>query len=83
MFVFLIWGVDKAITYSRQRQPAFRTVEVSTPRMIAPIPDWCASKHWDHHRIKCLAGGIARAQSVHSPLFIGSCHCWCDTDITD
>lgn len=39
LFVFLIWGVDKAITNSRQRQPAYQSLEVATPEALTSVPD--------------------------------------------
>ena len=38
-FVFLIWAVDKAITNSRQRQPAYQSLEVATPEALTSVPD--------------------------------------------
>ena len=40
LFIFLIWGVDKAITYSRQRQPAFHNVPFAVATPVGQIPDW-------------------------------------------
>lgn len=42
LFIFLIWAVDKAVTRSRQRQPAFSTVPTAQPRAVGAIPD-CSS----------------------------------------
>lgn len=42
LFTALIWGVDRAVSASRQRQPAFSRVDVSVAQLVGPVPD-CAS----------------------------------------
>ncbi len=39
LFVFVIWAVDKAITYSRERMPAFSQVHSPFATAVASIPD--------------------------------------------
>lgn len=39
LFVFVIWAVDKAITYSRERMPAFSQVHSPSATAVASIPD--------------------------------------------
>ena len=39
LFVFVIWAVDKAITYSRERMPAFSQVRSPSATAVASIPD--------------------------------------------
>ena len=39
LFVFVIWAVDKAITYSRERMPAFSQVHSPSANAVASIPD--------------------------------------------
>jgi hypothetical protein len=39
LFVFVIWAVDKAITYSRERMPAFSQVHSPSATAVASIPE--------------------------------------------
>lgn len=45
LFVFVIWAVDKAITYSRERMPAFSQVHSPSATAVASIPD-CAQNQY-------------------------------------
>lgn len=42
LFILLIWGVDRALTASRQRQPAYSSQTTAEAVDIGPIPD-CAT----------------------------------------
>ena len=52
LFILLIWAVDKAVSASRQRQPAFSSVPVAVPQPVAAVP-LCSSNRFMRHGQPC------------------------------
>ncbi|KAL3149709.1 hypothetical protein ABBQ38_013538 [Trebouxia sp. C0009 RCD-2024] len=53
LFVFVIWAVDKAITYSRERTPAFSEVQNPPATAVTGIPD-CSQNKFLQQGVDCL-----------------------------
>eukprot|EP00887_Chlorella_sp_A99_P004461 scaffold30.g4461.t1 len=71
LFVLLIWGVDKAVVASRQRQPAYSSTPEAAPARrarrrgglaIGPVPD-CAANMFMRHGEQCYT--LLYAPAVH------------------
>ena len=52
LFILLIWAVDKAVSASRQRQPAFSSVPVAAPQQVSAVP-LCTSNRFMRHGQPC------------------------------
>lgn len=65
LFILLIWGVDKALTASRQRQAAYSSQEGADPVAIAQIPD-CSTNIYLRKDQSCLTIVYAPQVSGHA-----------------
>ena len=63
LFVFVIWAIDKAITYSRERQPAFSQVHIPSSAAVGSIPD-CTQNQY-----------LKVSTTISSPLTVSGSEC--------
>lgn len=81
LFVFVIWAVDKAITYSRERMPAFSQVHSPSANAVASLPDCTqnqylkASSHFDTCRLLFQSFPALSASSFDYTVMCWLVHC--------